>query len=207
MHPGLHPANLTEGCQAFSEPAPTCNPPALHLKPPTGPQENDRGDDKIRQLIDTLDMRKDEAIERTFKGVAKQFRDIFAQVGGAICGDLGHHLIGQGWRLLWAVTTWLPAPIFQARHCLLCESGDGHLPPTPALSWFLRSSNALRTLIPCHPQLVPGGRGELVMQKRLPGAGGPEDENDDPEVHTGWELGLAVWCWASSWLLPAAPRA
>lgn len=44
-------------------------------------QENDRGDDKIRQLIDTLDMRKDEAIERTFKGVAKQFRDIFAQVG------------------------------------------------------------------------------------------------------------------------------
>lgn len=32
------------------------------------------------------------------------------------------------------------------------------------------------------PQLVPGGRGELVMQKRLPGAGGPEDENDDPEV-------------------------
>jgi len=32
------------------------------------------------------------------------------------------------------------------------------------------------------PQLVPGGRGELVMQKRLPGVGGPEDENDDPEV-------------------------
>jgi len=26
-------------------------------------------------------MRKDEAIERTFKGVAKQFRDVFAQVG------------------------------------------------------------------------------------------------------------------------------
>ena len=46
------------------------------------PQENDKGDDKIRQLIDTLDMRKDEAIERTFKGVAKQFRDVFAQVSG-----------------------------------------------------------------------------------------------------------------------------
>jgi chromosome segregation ATPase len=27
-------------------------------------------------------MRKDEAIERTFKGVAKQFRDVFAQVSG-----------------------------------------------------------------------------------------------------------------------------
>lgn len=54
-----------------------CNQPLL--------QENDRGDDKIRQLIDTLDMRKDEAIERTFKGVAKQFRDIFAQVGAGGC--------------------------------------------------------------------------------------------------------------------------
>lgn len=28
-----------------------------------------------------LDHRKDEAVERTFKGVAKNFRDIFAQVG------------------------------------------------------------------------------------------------------------------------------
>jgi structural maintenance of chromosome 3 (chondroitin sulfate proteoglycan 6) len=46
-------------------------------------QENDRGDDKIRQLIATLDLRKDEAIERTFKGVAKQFRDVFAQVRAA----------------------------------------------------------------------------------------------------------------------------
>lgn len=73
-------------------------------------EENDRGDEKIRQLIETLDMRKDEAIERTFKGVAKQFREIFAE-------------------------------------------------------------------------LVHGGRGELVMQKRLPGAGagGDEGENDDPE--------------------------
>ena len=53
-------------------------------------QENDRGDEKIRQLIDTLDMRKDEAIERTFKGVAKQFRDIFAQVGaGGRAGGVG----------------------------------------------------------------------------------------------------------------------
>ena len=30
-------------------------------------QETEKGDAKIRQLIDTLDMRKDEAIERTFK--------------------------------------------------------------------------------------------------------------------------------------------
>lgn len=31
-------------------------------------------DDKIQQLIATLEMRKDESIERTFKGVAKNFR-------------------------------------------------------------------------------------------------------------------------------------
>ncbi len=29
---------------------------------------------KIKELINALDMRKDEAIERTFKGVAKNFR-------------------------------------------------------------------------------------------------------------------------------------
>jgi chromosome segregation ATPase len=52
-------------------------------------QENDRGDEKIRQLIETLDMRKDEAIERTFKGVAKQFREIFAEVCMSLCGGGG----------------------------------------------------------------------------------------------------------------------
>lgn len=33
------------------------------------------------------------------------------------------------------------------------------------------------------PQLAPGGKGELVMQKRLAGVGGggADDENDDPE--------------------------
>ena len=30
-------------------------------------QENDRAEEKIRELISTLDLRKDEAIERTFK--------------------------------------------------------------------------------------------------------------------------------------------
>lgn len=33
-------------------------------------QENDRSEEKIRELIGTLDLRKDEAIERTFKVVA-----------------------------------------------------------------------------------------------------------------------------------------
>lgn len=66
----------TERTSVLDIPASTCPTPV-----PIRLQENDRGDEKIRQLIDTLDARKDEAIERTFKGVAKQFRDIFAQVG------------------------------------------------------------------------------------------------------------------------------
>ena len=66
-----------------------CIPPKLTSRSPRTPQENDRGDEKIRQLIDTLDLRKDEAIERTFKGVAKQFRDIFAQVGRCTCEAVG----------------------------------------------------------------------------------------------------------------------
>ena len=40
--------------------------------------ENGRGEDKIKQLIQTLDMRKDEAIERTFK--ASPFAVITANV-------------------------------------------------------------------------------------------------------------------------------
>ena len=43
--------------------------------------------------------------------------------------------------------------------------------------------------MPACLQLVPGGRGELVMQKRLPGsgagaAGGAEGENEDSEEAT-----------------------
>ncbi|XP_024525303.1 structural maintenance of chromosomes protein 3-like [Selaginella moellendorffii] len=42
--------------------------------------ELDNGDEKIRELISVLDQRKDEAIERTFKGVAKNFREAFAEL-------------------------------------------------------------------------------------------------------------------------------
>lgn len=35
---------------------------------------------KIRELIGVLDARKDEAIERTFKGVAKHFREVFGEL-------------------------------------------------------------------------------------------------------------------------------
>ncbi|KAL0460858.1 UNVERIFIED_CONTAM: Structural maintenance of chromosomes protein 3 [Sesamum latifolium] len=35
---------------------------------------------KIKELISVLDMRKDESIERTFKGVAKHFREVFSEL-------------------------------------------------------------------------------------------------------------------------------
>jgi structural maintenance of chromosome 3 (chondroitin sulfate proteoglycan 6) len=43
-------------------------------------QEADQSAGKIRELVTTLDLRKDESIERTFKQVAKNFKDIFSAV-------------------------------------------------------------------------------------------------------------------------------
>nr|CAB3460583.1 unnamed protein product [Digitaria exilis] len=42
--------------------------------------ELDAGDQKIMELISVLDQRKDESIERTFKGVARHFREVFAEL-------------------------------------------------------------------------------------------------------------------------------
>lgn len=42
--------------------------------------ELDSGDEKIRELISVLDHRKDESIERTFKGVAKFFKEAFSEL-------------------------------------------------------------------------------------------------------------------------------
>nr|KAJ0224058.1 hypothetical protein LSAT_V11C200060350 [Lactuca sativa] len=43
-------------------------------------QELDAGDEKIKELISILDQRRDESIERTFKGVAKHFREVFSEL-------------------------------------------------------------------------------------------------------------------------------
>ncbi|KAM7522838.1 hypothetical protein LguiA_012740 [Lonicera macranthoides] len=43
-------------------------------------EELNAGDEKIKELITVLDQRKDESIERTFKGVAKNFRDVFSEL-------------------------------------------------------------------------------------------------------------------------------
>ncbi|KAI7991183.1 Structural maintenance of chromosomes protein 3 [Camellia lanceoleosa] len=39
--------------------------------------ELDAGDEKIRELISVLDLRKDESIEHAFKGVAKHFQEVY----------------------------------------------------------------------------------------------------------------------------------
>lgn len=46
------------------------------------------GESKVKELIATLDMRKNEAIERTFKQVAKNFRDIFSELAPGSKGEL-----------------------------------------------------------------------------------------------------------------------
>ncbi|KAK6927481.1 RecF/RecN/SMC, N-terminal, partial [Dillenia turbinata] len=43
-------------------------------------KELEAGDEKIRELIEVLDRRKDESIERTFKGVARHFREVFSEL-------------------------------------------------------------------------------------------------------------------------------
>ncbi|KAK7300360.1 hypothetical protein RJT34_11204 [Clitoria ternatea] len=49
--------------------------------------ELDAGDEKIKELISVLDQRKDESIERTFKGVARHFREVFSEL---VLGGHGH---------------------------------------------------------------------------------------------------------------------
>ncbi|ESQ50091.1 hypothetical protein EUTSA_v10001887mg [Eutrema salsugineum] len=49
--------------------------------------ELDAGDEKIKELITVLDQRKDESIERTFKGVARNFREVFSEL---VQGGHGH---------------------------------------------------------------------------------------------------------------------
>jgi structural maintenance of chromosome 3 (chondroitin sulfate proteoglycan 6) len=50
--------------------------------------EMDRDSEAIQQLIDSLDAQKDEAIMRTFSGVKKHFREVFAELVPGGKGDL-----------------------------------------------------------------------------------------------------------------------
>lgn len=51
-------------------------------------EELDRSADSINELIRTLDQRKDEAIERTFRQVANYFEEVFQQLVPAGRGEL-----------------------------------------------------------------------------------------------------------------------
>ena len=50
--------------------------------------DNEAAEAKIRQLLRTLDARKDESVERTFKGVARHFRDVFSELVPGGRGEL-----------------------------------------------------------------------------------------------------------------------
>lgn len=51
-------------------------------------QELDRGADKVRELMESLDRQKDEAINRTFRGVSAHFKDVFKELVPDGTGEL-----------------------------------------------------------------------------------------------------------------------
>ncbi len=50
--------------------------------------ELDRGAEKVQELIDSLDRQKDEAINRTFRGVSAHFKDVFKELVPLGAGEL-----------------------------------------------------------------------------------------------------------------------
>ena len=51
-------------------------------------KEVDQGAEKVQELIDSLDRQKDEAINRTFRGVSKHFREVFKELVPNGAGEL-----------------------------------------------------------------------------------------------------------------------
>ena len=51
-------------------------------------EELDQGAAKVKDLIDSLDRKKDEAIDRTFRGVSQHFRDVFKELVPNGAGEL-----------------------------------------------------------------------------------------------------------------------
>lgn len=51
-------------------------------------EELDRGADKVKELIESLDQQKDEAINRTFRGVRSHFKDVFKEIVPQGSGEL-----------------------------------------------------------------------------------------------------------------------
>lgn len=51
-------------------------------------EELDRGAEKVKELVESLDQKKDEAINRTFRGVSKHFADVFKELVPLGAGEL-----------------------------------------------------------------------------------------------------------------------
>lgn len=51
-------------------------------------EELDQGSLKIKELIESLDLKKDEAINRTFRGVSAHFKDVFSELVPSGAGEL-----------------------------------------------------------------------------------------------------------------------
>jgi structural maintenance of chromosome 3 (chondroitin sulfate proteoglycan 6) len=51
-------------------------------------EELDRGAERVEELIESLDQKKDEAINRTFRGVSKNFREVFKDLVPNGSGEL-----------------------------------------------------------------------------------------------------------------------
>merc|ERR1712028_301280 len=50
--------------------------------------ELDRGAEKVKELVESLDRKKDEAINRTFRGVSKHFTEVFKELVPLGAGEL-----------------------------------------------------------------------------------------------------------------------
>jgi structural maintenance of chromosome 3 (chondroitin sulfate proteoglycan 6) len=51
-------------------------------------EELDHGAEKVKELIESLDQKKDEAINRTFRGVSSHFKDVFKELVPNGAGEL-----------------------------------------------------------------------------------------------------------------------
>jgi len=51
-------------------------------------EELDRGAEKVKELVESLDRKKDEAINRTFRGVSKHFAEVFKELVPLGAGEL-----------------------------------------------------------------------------------------------------------------------
>lgn len=72
---------------------------------------------KIKELMSVLDQKKDESIERTFKGVARHFREVFSEL---VQGGHGYLIMMKKKVLLPAFTQWPLLAVLSWIYTFLC---------------------------------------------------------------------------------------